>query len=250
MKSTGILAGETFKTNEGGEVRVISVNGCFDIIIEHMDDHAHQSRVVSSQLRDGRIKNPYRPRIAGVGFLGSGPYKASENGRDTHAYTAWTKMLERVYCTKKQSKNKSYIGCLVAPEWHNFQEFCRWYEAQPFKGEGYQLDKDILVPGNKQYGPAGSRFVPEPINKMLNTNVARRSSLPVGVTKSGKKYSVKLSMSGAIKCIGSYESVEDAFSAYKSAREGYVRSMAEKYKDKMQKEIYDALMRYRVNAND
>lgn len=250
MKNEKILAGDRFKTNEGGTVVVVSVNGCYDITIEHEDEHRHSCRVVASQLRDGRIKNPYRPRVHGVGFIGSGAHKASENGKDTHAYTAWTKMIERAYCPKKQKENQSYIGCSVAKEWHNFQNFCDWYNSQPFKGKGYQLDKDILVKGNKEYGPAACRFVPEPINKMLNINKGRRSALPVGVTSVGGKYTVKLSKSGSIKCIGTFNTVDEAFSAYKHAREEYIREIAEKYKNCITNDIYDALMRYKVGIDD
>lgn len=250
MKPKKIEAGDVFKINEGGEVVVIQYNGCYDIIVQHLDSIGHRAKVAASQLKAGSIKNPFSPRIQGVGFIGVGPHNTSHNGRDTRAYTAWVRMLERCYCPKKQSKNKSYIGCSVAHEWHNFQTFAGWYESQPFKGEGYQLDKDILTPGNKQYGPKSCRFVPEAINKMLNINIKRRTGLPVGVTDNGSGYSVKLSKFGKVECIGTFRTVEDAFSAYKLAREGYIHSSADTYKDKMTPDIYDALKRYKIDIDD
>jgi hypothetical protein len=245
-----INAGDIFKTNEGGSCLVIQYNGCYDVTIEHMDKRRHRAKVVASQLRDGRIKNPYMPRISGIGFIGYGRHKASEKGRDTHAYTAWSKMLERAYCEKKHKTNKSYIGCSVADEWHNFQIFSDWYEQQEFKGAGYQLDKDVLCPGNKVYGPSHCRFIPDQINKLFNSNKARRASLPVGVTAIGRKYTTKLGKQGGQEYIGTYDTAEEAFAAYKAAREGYVRWYAEKFRGAMPSDVYEAICRYTVNIDD
>lgn len=95
MKPKQIKPGDIFQLNEGGSCIVIEFNGCYDVVIEHQDEHKHRAKVAASQLRDGRIKNPFRPRISGVGFIGHGKHKASENGKDTRPYTAWVRMLER-----------------------------------------------------------------------------------------------------------------------------------------------------------
>lgn len=250
MKNEKILAGDTFKTNEGGEVRVIRFGGCYDITIEHIDKIRHSCRVTTSQLKGGRIKNPYKPRIYGVGFVGHGNHKPSENGKDTHAYTAWSRMLERAYCPKKLKENRSYAGCSVAEEWHDFQCFGDWYDSQEFKGYGYQLDKDILIPGNKEYGPLNCRFVPEPINKMLLSNKYRRSSLPIGVTQVGNKYTTKTSKSGKVEWIGTFCTINEAFAAYKESRERYIKDQAEEFRAVMPEEVYEALIKIKVSISD
>lgn len=229
---------------------VIRYDGCFDVTIEHQDEKKHSCRVTSSQLKDGRIKNPYKPRIYGVGFVGHGRHKPSKNGKDTHAYTAWSRMLERAYSSVKNENNRSYIGCSVAKEWHDFQIFGDWYQTQEFKGPGYQLDKDILSPGNKEYGPNNCRFVPEAINKMLLSNPSRRASLPVGVTKIGNKYTTKISKRGRIEHIGTFHTPEDAFNAYKISREEYIQDQAEQYRNVIPVEIYDSLMAARISIDD
>lgn len=250
MKSNRILAGDIFKTNDGGAVKVISFDGCYSVTVQHLDFGGHTTKVAASHLRSGRIKNPYKPRIFGIGYVGSGIHKPSDTGRDTREYTAWVRMLERAYCKVKQSHNKSYIGCSVDPLWHNFQNFADWYKSQVHKGEGYQLDKDILIPGNKVYGPNQCRLVPEKINKILNINPERRSNLPPGVTQKGKKFYVKIGKNGGIEYLGNFHSKEDAFLAYKKAREEYVRSTAEDYRYSMPEEIYLALVSYVVNIED
>ena len=66
-------------------------------------------------------------------------------------------MFDRCYYSGYQDNNPTYRGCTVAEEWHNFQNFAKWYEDNYI--EGYQLDKDIKVEGNKVYGPDTCMFI-------------------------------------------------------------------------------------------
>lgn len=245
-KHKPIQVGDVFPTNEGGSVVVVDYYNAHDILIEHKCPHKHWAHVTSNQLRTGRIKNPYMPRIHGVGYVGVGEHPASIDGKDSAAYTTWSKMLERCYCRKKQASNPSYIGFSVEPEWHNFQNFAEWYESQPFKGDGYQLDKDILVKGNRVYSRHACRFVPAIINKILCSNDFRRGDLPMGVQEKSGRYYVKLSMLGKVQVVGSFSTIDEAAAAYKAARESYVYKCAEMHKDQMDIEIYHALCSYRV----
>lgn len=55
-------------------------------------------------------------------------------------------------------------------------------EKQPW--QGMHLDKDILVPGNKMYGPEFCRYVPQEINKIPMSGRKRQdkdSTMPMGV---------------------------------------------------------------------
>jgi hypothetical protein len=54
----------------------------------------------------------------------------------------------------------------VCNEWHNFQNFAEWFcknycDASMDK---WQLDKDIIVPGNRVYSPETCCFVPNAVN--------------------------------------------------------------------------------------
>lgn len=245
-----IRPGDIFKTNEGGSCVVIEYNGCYDVLVEHIDDHKHRATVTSNQLRGGRIKNPFRPKVFGVGFIGSGPHKGSINGKDTHAYTAWNGMLERCYSEKFQKKHPAYIGCTVSPDWHNFQTFSDWYENQRYKGVGYHLDKDILKKGNKVYCPDFCRFVPSNINKLLQSSKKSRGDLPIGVTFYAGKFCAHSSKSGKKTYIGRYDTAIDAFMAYKKARESNIAECAELYKEFMDSEVYEALINYEIELTD
>lgn len=229
---------------------VIRLRDCYRVTIEHTDHNKHRSDVTPGQLRRGAIRNPYKPRIFGVGFTGVGIHAATSCGRDTRPYTAWVRMLERAYSTEKQKTNKSYIGCAVAAEWHNFQNFADWYASQPFSGQGFQVDKDILLPGNKIYCAEFCRLVPARINKILLDNPDRRGAHPVGVTFYAGKYVSHLSRDGRRYHLGRFATPEEAFKAYKAAREDYIISSAERDRDSLPLEIYEALMRHKISIND
>ena len=47
--------------------------------------------------------------------------------------------------------NKNYLDVTVCEEWHNFQNFAKWFYENYYEisGEKMRLDKDILIKGNK-----------------------------------------------------------------------------------------------------
>lgn len=95
-------------------------------------------------------------------------------------YRAWTGMLRRCYSSKLQAKQPTYIGCAVSPEWHSFSAFRGWALTQDW--EGNQLDKDLLVPGNKIYSRGTCVFVPPTINNFMTDSGAIRGEWPIGVS--------------------------------------------------------------------
>ena len=39
--------------------------------------------------KKGNVKCPYEPSICGIGYIGEGEYKVSENGKQTKCYNVW-----------------------------------------------------------------------------------------------------------------------------------------------------------------
>ncbi len=93
-------------------------------------------------------------------------------------YRAWAHMLERCYSAKKQAKYPACIGCSVAPEWHRFMGFRAWMVKQDW--QGMQLDKDLLFPGSKVYGPDTCVFITSGLNKFTTDRAADRGEFPLG----------------------------------------------------------------------
>jgi len=187
--------------------------------------------------------------VWGIGVNNEGKYKSRVNGKHTIVYNAWCCMLQRCYDNKLHLRNPTYKDCRVCEEWLNFQTFAKWF-TENYKN-GYQLDKDLLVKGNKVYSPETCCFVPKEINLLiLNPSKPSKDKLPHGVQKWRDGFRVKLRVFNKQKHIGCYKTIIGAFSAYKSAKEYHVRSVAEKYKESINSKVYQALLEYTVDFNN
>ena len=244
--SKQIISGDVFPTNEGGSVTVLQYRNAHGVIIQHNDDYGHIATVRAGDLRRGMVKNPYHRSVYGVGFIGVGEHPVSVNRKLTPVYKTWNNMLERCYNPKFHARCPTYIGCSVHPDWHNFQNFAEWYERQYF-ATCWQLDKDLIVEGNKVYSANTCVFVPQQLNTLLSDCGATRGDLPQGVSRNGKGYRATLNIDGRLHQLGTYVTPSEAFQAYKLAKEANVERMAEQYKCLIDPRVYDSLMRYEVS---
>lgn len=95
-------------------------------------------------------------------------------------HKAWQDMIRRCYSAKAHARRPTYVGCSVSPEWHSLMAFRSWMIVQPW--EGMELDKDILIPGNKVYSPETCIFVSTALNSFMTDCSAVRGDCPVGVS--------------------------------------------------------------------
>ena len=92
---------------------------------------------------------------------------------DNHpAYTKWQGMLNRAYGA---SSSKWYDDVTVSESFKHYHIFKQWYLTQ-YLEEGWELDKDLLVKGNKVYCASRCCFLPKEINSALAIN---RSLIPM-----------------------------------------------------------------------
>lgn len=162
------------------------------------------------------------------------------------AKQVWISMLKRCYSEKYQNNKPTYIGCTVCDEWIYFSNFKKWFDENYI--EGFQLDKDIIVKGNKVYSPNTCCFVPQEINMIIYNKNKRKYDLPKGVIKSkNNRYVASVNMYGEIKRLGCFSTPEEAFMAYKEAKEKYIKEVAEKWKDKIDIRAYNSLINYKVD---
>ena len=168
-------------------------------------------------------------------------------------------MLERCYSEKYQEKNATYKDCEVCEEWHNFQNFAKWYENNYYeiKGEKMCLDKDILVKHNKIYSPENCIFVPEKINSLFVKSDKSRGESCIGTSplESGR-YRVRCSLinpeTGKSKYehLGYYDTQEKGFRVYKYYKEKNIKQVADYYFGRIPKRLYDGMYSYEVEIND
>jgi len=132
-------------------------------------------------------------------------------------YMAWHGMLSRCYNPSVQAKNKSYIGCSVAPEWLVFSKFKQWMISKEW--DGNQLDKDLLTQGNKVYGPRECAFISQSLNKFTIDRVNERGDMPLGVSLCKRKNKFRADcnnpFTGKKETIGRFNTPEEAHNAWR-----------------------------------
>lgn len=222
-----------------------------DIYFPHRDWTA--KHVTYQHFKDKSVKCVYEPRLFDKGYVGEGKYNTYENGKITKMCSTWKHMIQRCYDPKYHEKQPTYIDCEVCDEWLNFQNFAEWYEENYYEipGEQMNLDKDILVKGNKIYSPDTCVFVPRDINLLFVRNKSSRGDLPIGVV-----YDARCSKYRSVchirktKHIGMHNTPEEAFMAYKTFKEAYIKQIADEYADLIPQKLYDAMYDYDVEYED
>ncbi len=188
--------------------------------------------------------------VWGIGFNDKGKYTSRRNGKHTKVYCTWICMLQRCYDEELHERNKTYRNCRVCEEWLSFQNFGKWFDDN--YTEGYQLDKDLLVKGNKLYSPETCCFIPKELNLLIirRDPETRTSDLPLGLQWWRKGIRVKLRINNKQKHVGCYNTIENAFTAYKTTKETHIIAMAEKYKGSIDNRAYEALLNYTIDIKD
>ena len=233
MKEEKFGVGTKHLTKEGHEIEIVGkISGDKRRL---RFKNGHEVETGCSNIRKGMIKNPYHLSVFGVGCLGLGYYKGSVNRKHTPEYIAWKHMLERCYDEKCQEKNPTYKGTMVCSEWHNFQNFAKWYhENYPkIKGVKFDLDKDLLQENveDKLYSPETCTFLPHNVNAFLANKNPRNTSGYTGVSwhKPNKKWMANMNLFGEEKkkTLGRFDTPELASQSYQKAR----AEQSEKVKD-------------------
>lgn len=249
----------TISKNKYGSIMFVEkYNGSDDIWVKF-----EQGNLVHAAWNDflkGKVRNVYDKSVYGIGYLGEGSYKTNMtdiNGKhkQTPQYKTWHGMMKRCYNEKYLKKFPTYVECIVCEEWLNFQNFAKWYDQNYYtiEGQKMELDKDILMKGNKVYSPETCIFVPKSINYLFIKCNARRGDTPIGMyyNKEINKYTANCS-NGQMKTInlGSYNTVEQAFKAYKEFKEKLIKQTAEDYEGKIPSKLYEAMLNYQVGIDD
>jgi len=172
--------GEVHKTKEGYFVKIVEYVNSRNCTVEFENGIRVAGRNYF-EVSDGIITNPIHKRFLGIGFIGVGKYDMVKNSKAHKRFTCWYGMLSRCYSKNVKYAQKAYSDCYVCEEWHNFQNFAKWFEDNYIGG--FDLDKDILFKGNKIYGPETCCFVPHEINRIFTKKTKRDLTLPTGVQR-------------------------------------------------------------------
>lgn len=154
-------------------------------------------------------------------------------------YGKWTDMAKRAMSPKYLAKTPSYEGASVCEEWSFLSEFKDWTTSQVWKG--LELDKDILIVGNKHYSPETCAYVPKYVNYCFLTKQGGRgdcSSIGVYVVSDKrhpnwiptKPYSAQVNDGlGNYLALGRYSEQMDAHRAWQLAKADVVENTVLRY---------------------
>ncbi len=261
--------GETNISNEGCVMRIIEYNNTLDIVIEFQDEHKYRVHTQYVNFQKGNCKNPYYPSVYGHGYLGVGNEgnvpKISEfkDGKtvNTWEYHKWQNMLKRCFNNKLKEKRPTYKDVTCCDRWLCFANFLE--DLEILKNEHnwsadikLNLDKDILHKDNKVYSLENCILVPQWINLLFIKNDVKRGDCPIGVyyDKRNKKYKAQCNINGKYVGLGYYNTIEQAFNAYKIAKENETKRVAEECISKgfisKDSRLYKAMINYKVEIDD
>ena len=250
IKKKSEYEGKVFNTKNYGDVVVLEYTNNRDITVKCINTN-HIRKVGASELRKGEVRDNELDPIVKVGVMDvEGLVKRHEHPK---SYVKWNAMLQRCYNEKELSKHKTYVDCIVSEDFKYYSKFKEWFEKQiGCDQEGWHLDKDILVKGNKVYSAETCCFVPQEINCLIHTGKSYRGLLPQGVVLSSnkKRYRARVSMCGKYYDQGTFDTPEEAFMKYKEVKEAYIKEVADKYKDVIDHRVYKALYAWTIGIDE
>lgn len=148
-------------------------------------------------------------------------------------YSVWQGMLMRCYAAQLHVKRPSYIGCEVVEPWKRLTVFEQWMQTQDWKGR--HLDKDILFPENKIYGPDTCIFVPAGLNSFLLDSAANRGEYPIGVywDKDNNRYKAQCNnpFTGKQETLGRFNDPNEAYLVWKAKKYEHALTYADQQTD-------------------
>ena len=261
--------GETNISKQGCLMKIVECNSHGDIVIEFQDEHKYRVHTQYGCFKNGQCKNPFFTSVFGHGYLGldknGNVPKVSElkDGKcvNTREYNKWQQMLRRCFDSKYKEKHQTYKDVTCCNRWLCFANFLEDFKIlrQEYnwnEDEKLNLDKDILHKGNKIYSLENCILVPQWINTLFIKCDASRGEYPIGVSyhKRAKKYQALCSANEKRTRIGLYNTVEEAFNAYKIAKENEIKRVANDcvLKGFITKDsrLYNSMMSYQIEFND
>ena len=244
--------GNIFKSKSSGDFKILKYNDSKNVEIQFVNTR-FETTVQLGNIKSGKVKDPYLPSVCGVGILGT-KYPAKVNGVQTKEYDLWYSMLRRCYSDNSKKKRPTYEGCEVSDKFKSYEYFYEWCHSQiGFGVEGWHLDKDLLVKGNKVYSEDSCVFLPSEINSLLTKRTASRGEYLIGVSwySKSKTFIAQVNKNkGKPEHLGYFKTEIEAFNAYKTAKESFVKEQANKWKGEIDLRAYEALMNYQVEITD
>ena len=250
--TTKDCVGKVCKSLNSGDFKILKYNDSRNVEIQFLKT-GYEMVAQLGDIRNGRVRDPYSSSICGVGIVGT-KYPISEGGVETKEYVLWKDMLRRCYSDNFKKKHPTYIDCKCSENFNSYEYFYEWCQNQVgFGNQDWQLDKDLLIKGNKVYSEDSCIFIPQEINSLLTKRTASRGEYLIGVHwhNASKAFVAQVGKSkGKQEHLGLFNTEIEAFNAYKKAKENFIKEQANEWKSQIDIRAYNALMNYTVEITD
>ena len=244
--------GKVCKSNLSGDFKIVKYNDKTNVQIQFLKT-GYEMVARLQDIRKGEVKDKYSSSVFGVGILGT-KYPSRVDGVKTKEYVLWVNMLKRCYNDTYQKKQPTYKDCEVSENFKSYEYFYEWCHKQVgFGNKDWQLDKDLLIKGNKVYSESTCVFIPQEINSVLTKRESMRGEYLIGVCwdKTNKAFIARVNKNkGKPEYLGCFNTEIEAFNAYKQAKEAFIKEQASNWKDQIDPRAYEALMNYTVEIDD
>ena len=241
-------------------MELIEYNNYDDVVVRFLPPYECKRKTKIDHFKNGDLVNPYAPTICGFGIVGNKYPTHKENGKTyRREYLIWTNMIKRCYDEAHRYKNPAYINCECDLRWQKYEDFYEWLHSQPNYDildqiNDLALDKDILIKGNRIYGPDECCLVTQNLNNIMLKSDAIRGDFPIGVHyhKVNNKYVAQCGGKRKHSYLGSFPTVEEAFDTYKQFKEKEIKKLAQTEYElgHITEQCYQALMNYKVEITD
>lgn len=249
MRSSRFNVGDVLTNKVYGDYEITSKDG--GRISVRFYNTNYECAFDKATIYSNRVKDYTHPNVFGIGYLG----EPTVNDCDPIKMTIirlWRGIFNRCYDINKLNERATYRDCIISPEWYNQVNFKNWCLSQMNAGfyqQGWELDKDLLVRGNKVYGPDTCCFLPERLNQLQQVKKDSEYNWLPGVNydKSRGKFKSEVNFDGVRHYLPRRETEMESFLDYKQLKEKLVREDADNWKDKIQPKAYEALKNYSLD---
>ena len=249
--------GVVCKSKSFGDFKIVSYSDSKNVLIEFINT-GFLTSTRSDCVRDGRVRDRLTSSVFGVGVIGD-KRNLKIDGVATKEYNLWYTMLQRCFDEHSKGVLETYKDCTVSENFKSYEYFYDWCNNQvgfnifDENDKPFEIDKDLLIKGNKLYSENTCVFLPREINVALTKSNKTRGDYPIGVHWSSTKkvFIAQINKGGGSqKHLGQFDTELEAFNAYKQAKESYLKELANKWSGKVDTRAYDALMNYLVEITD
>lgn len=218
--------GERFSHKKYGEYLIVEHHNSEKAKIRFLNT-GYEYYATIKHIRDREVKDR----------LFVNKYGLIYGGRQSNpvAYKCWYNMIMR--CS---SRDKSYLNCEVCEEWLNFSKFNKWFQSQ-YRQDGWHLDKDIRMRGNKIYSPDTCCFIPSELNTFFEKHIKAKG---YGMNRNKSKFVAYIRNQGAKIHIGTFNTEMEARMAYLSGKKNLLMLLIDKYSNCLEGEIKTKMIEY------